>query len=386
MNILYLLRGSNDNGISKVTNTLSNALTEVGHNVFVCVAENIILENDRIEKFIFPDVDVSNFRRIVNNINSRKNIIFLNKIVIEKKIDIIINQECQSISWCKLCLEMKKKYAMNIISCLHFSILFQYKMEYHSLKSALLPNFLIEFLRRKREIRWRNFAYDSSDFFVVLSEKFIDEFKKLEPKKNLEKLICIENPLEKQTAASSHYAQKENTILYIGRIEEKQKRISYIIDIWKIICKKNEFENWNLKIVGNGIDVENIKQKAENLPRISFEGFQKSVTDYYQKAKILFLTSGFEGFPMVLVEAQNNGCIPIVMNSFSSLQDIIEDGKNGFITENNDLNKFAEIAMNLMKSEELQKIMSNNAVENAKRFSLEKILEKLENLLCRLYQ
>jgi len=49
------------------------------------------------------------------------------------------------------------------------------------------------------------------------------------------------------------------------------------------------------------------------------------------------MTSRFEGWPMVLMEAMQMGVVPVVYNSFESLSDIVVDGENGYIIPNNDL-------------------------------------------------
>ena len=49
------------------------------------------------------------------------------------------------------------------------------------------------------------------------------------------------------------------------------------------------------------------------------------------------MTSAFEGFPMTLVEAQQCGVVPVVMDSYLSLHDIVETGYNGIIVSNEDL-------------------------------------------------
>ena len=52
------------------------------------------------------------------------------------------------------------------------------------------------------------------------------------------------------------------------------------------------------------------------------------------------MTSGFEGWPMVLMEAMPMGVVPIAFNSFESLQDIISHKENGIIIPNNDMDKY----------------------------------------------
>ena len=75
------------------------------------------------------------------------------------------------------------------------------------------------------------------------------------------------------------------------------------------------------------------------LKRITFEDFQIPI-EYYKRASILCMISAFEGFPMVLPEAMNYKVIPIIFNSYSSAQDIIENEIDGFLIPPFDINKY----------------------------------------------
>lgn len=65
-----------------------------------------------------------------------------------------------------------------------------------------------------------------------------------------------------------------------------------------------------------------------NLRNIEFKGTQPS-EPYYAESSVLCMTSTYEGFPMVLIEAQQYGCVPMAFDSFEAVHDIIEDGENG---------------------------------------------------------
>ncbi|RGN76255.1 glycosyltransferase [Segatella copri] len=61
---------------------------------------------------------------------------------------------------------------------------------------------------------------------------------------------------------------------------------------------------------------------------LTFEGFQSPI-EYYKRASIICMTSSFEGFPMVLVEAMQFGCVPIAFDSFEAIRDVIIPEKTG---------------------------------------------------------
>lgn len=100
--------------------------------------------------------------------------------------------------------------------------------------------------------------------------------------------------------------------------------------MWALL--ENVFPNWKFTIVGDGPTLNDLKEEVHRLglKRVCFTGFCNPL-DYYNRASLLLLTSEFEGFPLVLLEAMSNGCIPVVYGSFSSVYDIINSGKDGVI-------------------------------------------------------
>ena len=87
----------------------------------------------------------------------------------------------------------------------------------------------------------------------------------------------------------------------------------------------------------------------------------------------MMMTSGYEGWPMVMMEAMPMGCCCISFDSFSAINDIIEDGYNGRVVPNNNIKKYAKYLSELMLDDNQRIMMSINAIESSKRFTLEKI-------------
>lgn len=92
------------------------------------------------------------------------------------------------------------------------------------------------------------------------------------------------------------------------------------------------FPDWKLIIVGDGVEKRNLVEKVIQLKlnNVVFEGFQNPSL-YYKRASILMLTSEYEGFGLVVVEAMSFGVIPVVYGSYSAVYDIISDGVDGVI-------------------------------------------------------
>jgi glycosyltransferase involved in cell wall biosynthesis len=312
---------------------------------------------------------------------SENNSIFLNKIIVENSIDIIINQEAEVYSICILCNKARQGTKAKLISSLHFPLFIELEAKGRIL-ARLLPKIIVKKRRMRIQLERRNFVYDNSDIFVMLSNRFIEEYKKFMPSKNLSNLRCI---YETTNCGNQDvdFSKKMKTLLVVSRIAEEQKRISMIIEIWKHISEKEDYKDWKLIIVGDGPDMEKSKKLAENLPRIDFKGWQDPQS-YYLDSPIFIMTSSYEGFGITLIEAQNCGCVPVVMDSFLSLHDIIENGENGFIVPNKDKKVFIEKVSMLMDNIELRERMAKNAMDSCKKFDVGKIAKKWENLFMEL--
>ncbi len=96
------------------------------------------------------------------------------------------------------------------------------------------------------------------------------------------------------------------------------------------------------------------------------------------------MTSSFEGWGLVINEAKQNFCVPIAMNTFDSLYDIIKNNEDGFIIDNMDIDGYCSSLDTLMSNKELREKFAINGYENIKKFSQENILDKWVALLSSL--
>ena len=145
--------------------------------------------------------------------------------------------------------------------------------------------------------------------------------------------------------------------------------------LWKRL--QSRFPSWNLKFVGGGCLKESLEELNDKwkLERCSIEGRQDSAP-YYSKAKILLLTSDFEGFPMVIMEAMQHGVVPVAFNSFEALEDIIEDGVTGLAVKPYDLDEFENKLVCLMEDENKLAAMSSAAKISVRKLNVSAIVDK----------
>ena len=365
-------------GGETITVTLSNEFVKRGHNVFIAYTYY-----NTIDPMPYSLADKIKSKKLYTIEGYKKNDIDqLRKYIIDNDIDIMINQWGNT----TLCDLARKGTKCKLITCWHLSVLLPLGDEMNWKRRLTQPILGKKFFER----RWHNNQmanhlnnYRRSDKYVFLAKSFMDEYQAIsgiEDKAN--KFYAINNPLTYHYEYDmENFERKKKEVLYVGRIYEYPKRVSYVLKIWKIIESNCEFSDWNLKIVGDGPDMEASKELASDLGlrRVTFEGF-KDPKPYYLDASIFFMTSASEGFGMTLVEAQQYGVVPVVMDTYSSLHEIIESGKNGIIIPDNNLEGYATAVEKLMLEPVYRKQLAENGLRTCKKFTVNHIADEWENL------
>ncbi len=119
---------------------------------------------------------------------------------------------------------------------------------------------------------------------------------------------------------------------FVGRLEE-ENGIGLLIQAFSKLDDNDCSKIGNIHIVGHGKDLDLYKQKASDLAlKFHFHGFlsRNDVHDIYIDSHAIVLPSASEGFPKVIAEALNFGCLPIVSN-VSGISNYVKEGQNGFL-------------------------------------------------------
>lgn len=255
------------------------------------------------------------------------------------------------------------------------SMLFIALMDNLGLKKMLYP-----IIRRKLSF----LLY--SDLICLLSDRYVDIFKSLVGNPDIP-VIAIPNPLPYSQTSDLDMAKKENMVLSVGRFDIVAKRQDLLLDIWSEVEKDSRSDNWTLVIVGYGDEEEYLRKYAErlNLKRVVFTGFCDP-HQYYRQASIYTLTSSYEGFGVVLLEAIQYGVVPMAFDSYSAIYDIIEDSKNGYVIPDNHKREYTEKLLSLMKDNEVRRTMAENGFDSCQQFSKGKIADRWMAVLNNLYR
>lgn len=162
----------------------------------------------------------------------------------------------------------------------------------------------------------------------------------------------------------------------VGRLDY-QKGFDRLIQAWGIIQKTGRFKDWRLDIFGQGEWKDMLQGMIEDArleDNISIHPPTKRIEDEYADSSMLVMSSHYEGFPMVMIEAMSCG-LPVVSFDYKcGPKDIIEDGINGMLAEDGDIEGLAHAMMELMVDEEYRKILSENAKKVTTTYSQETVM------------
>ena len=184
-----------------------------------------------------------------------------------------------------------------------------------------------------------------------------------------------------QAISQEERKKKENIVLVVGRLSERHKKITRILESWKVVEQDSRFATWKLQIVGDGERrgmYEDII-KRNHLKRVEMLGFRQPLP-YYKKAKIFLMTASYEGFSMSLIESQQNGVPLIVMDSFESLHEVVTNGKNEIIVKDGDVAEFTENLKKLMLDDSLRNRLADKGLETCQRFTVSNLVDKWETI------
>lgn len=376
VNILFLLRSLDIGGLEVVTAVLANKFFAEGHRVSIYAFEK---RNGKVLSRFAEGIDVviaGEYRRTNNNIK------LLRKILVEKEIDIVINQWGLPLIPIKTLRAAKQGLNIKVISVYHNDPLQNGRIQSVETNIANTQNPILECILKAKKLCYRcvtgyamRYIYQQSDIYEVLSPSFVSHFQYFTWLKNTPKIVVQTNPITIDIDNFKYDPKKKcKEIIFVGRVDFTQKRVHRVIETWALL--ERTFSDWDLTIVGDGEERENIEYMVSDLKlqNVRFEGFQ-SPRSYYERASILLLTSEFEGFPLVLAECMSFGVVPAVYGSYSAVYDIIEDGVDGIIIPKTDegfnSSVMAEKIMNLMNDSDKLNAMALAAIEKSKNYSID---------------
>ena len=168
-------------------------------------------------------------------------------------------------------------------------------------------------------------------------------------------------------------------VIAVGRLTPV-KGYERLLEIWKIVIAK--YPDWHLDIFGDG-SIKNELSNCihdNNIKNVTLHGATHNISQEYAISSICTVTSYYEGFSLVILEAMMHGVPCIAFDCPDGPKSIIEDGKCGYLIENEDNNLYAQKLCALIENQQLRKQFSIAAIERAKVFNIDIIMEQWKSL------
>ncbi|MBI9041549.1 glycosyltransferase family 4 protein [Lutibacter sp.] len=228
--------------------------------------------------------------------------------------------------------------------------------------------------RISTKIKWflMNTLGNKFQKFVVLTKGNLLEWKKLS------NLQVISNPLSFFPTRSSSLENKK--VIAVGK-QGYQKGYDLLLPAWKIVAQKHP--DWKLEVYGTFNPKENLEPLAIELEiekSVSFKLPVKEIEQKYLEAAIYVMSSRYEGFGMVLIEAMACGVPCVSFNCNYGPSDIIKNGVDGYLAAQQNSEALASKLLLLIENEALRKELGQKAKQNVQRYLPEKILKQWDEL------
>lgn len=199
---------------------------------------------------------------------------------------------------------------------------------------------------------------------------------------NAKDVVVIPNIVDLHNNTYSPLSNK--VALFAGRFVY-QKGLERMLESWKIVVDKRN--DWVLKLVGEGEQKKALIEQCKMLGienYVIFEETTNNMTEEYYNTSIFLLTSKFEGFALVLAEAIQCGVPCISFDCPYGPAEIIDNGENGILVENENIEEFANAILKLIDDEDLRKKMGKAAIEKSKDYLPERIMPQWIDLFNKL--
>lgn len=215
------------------------------------------------------------------------------------------------------------------------------------------------------------------DRVVVLSKADLKTWRRY-----LSNVTQIYNPLTITPKGSPDYGV--HRAIAVGRIE-RQKGFDYLVEAWRTVHE--QYPDWRLDIYGGGEegDIRRLQQQIDDSGLtgvVTLCGRTADIAAEYSRHSLMILSSRYEGFGLVLVEASACGLPMVSFDCEQGPAEIITHGRDGYLVSPvGNTRGLADAICRLCGDESLRRSMGEAAREASERFTIDKITEEWRNSL-----
>ena len=231
-------------------------------------------------------------------------------------------------------------------------------------------------------VRWNRYerlgCMAGADAIHMLTEQYREDL----PSELKEKAVVIHNAAAGPCAIDWKREQNSRKVLLtVGRLLEQDKYFSVLVEAFALLASK--FPNWDLHFCGSGLDEDSYRRFATQLgieDRVVWHGMVDDVDRHYANANVFCIPSRYEGFPLVLLEAQRHGLPCVGFADCGGVNDIIVHGQNGLLAPEVTFQSLAATLGVVMAKESLRKVLGQSATQMLSRYDEKNIFEAWEDL------
>ena len=383
--ILYLLLIINESKCFKSIKLKNKVSILSLHMGYGGIERSIVNQANMISKYY--DVEIVSLYKISKDISYKLNknvkLIYLSNIKPNKKefLDVFHSKDIYKIfkegfKSLKI-LYLKKKLVKDYILNTNAKVIISTRYEFTKLLNLYGDSnvkIAEEHVYHNNNKRYINKLYRSLkniDYLIPASKYLEDDYKRLFKNVNV---FYIPQSINDTNDFSKSV---NNTVIAVGRLE-KEKGFSDLIDVFELVINNNK--NARLIIAGDGSlkrDISNRIKKKKLDKYIKLVGFlnDKELISCYKKSSILVMTSYYESFGLVLLEAMSYKIPCIAFDSALGALEIIKDNC-GYLIENRDKNKMAYSILNLLNDKNKLKDMGSECYKYSTNYMCSNVEKK----------
>lgn len=253
---------------------------------------------------------------------------------------------------------------------------------FHFYKGAPLLNWIIFYPVEKYLSRFTDvlILINNEDYHIALNKKFkAKQIVKLDGVGVDLNKFSYEKSKKNELRKRFGYSPSDFIILYIAEFIPRKNHEFLLNAITEI---REKIPNLKLLLPGKGILLEKIKKQAKTLGLndiINFIGYSKEINNLCNISDLYVTTSHQEGLPISVIEAMACG-LPIIASNIRGQNDVIIDGRNGYLYEQNNVKQFCDYILEISNNHFLKDEMTNNNLNDVRKYSLDIALNKMNKI------
>lgn len=221
---------------------------------------------------------------------------------------------------------------------------------------------------------WIDIA-DKYTSLMCQTQKTADAYEKLYGKKNNIKIIPNPLRIEIPNDIIPHNKRKIK-LVFVGRLEEG-KQVSHAIKAFDKV--KKEIPNVIFEIYGTGKEKESLEKLVKDMGlenSVHFKGHESNLSKIFSDASLMIFPSKRESFGMVILEAFAYGVPVVAYSTVFGVDDLINDGEDGYIVTQGDIDEMANKTISLLKDVNLRDKLAKKAHSKVYDYQYDLVMKK----------